>query len=520
MSSVEFWFGAAVLCTYQVAKFNELSALDPALSARFADIPGLRANDLAGRSVFATMLTVFLAVSFVIYFLLCYASPTVLLGWARVSGATDTSALETFLKDIPYPLYIAAAFMGLTQPAVPIFSNLGNMQRNLFHAWMGVPRRVVNASNHFANQILARSPNARQRGEEIARLASDPWMERIDAYADTVFYGYHLHRLKLDNEAERRDLLNSSERELRNLLGQLVYAASIATVRESGTRSLDRLAADLKVSTPPKEGSAKDLLAGAILFVFGITFLWFLIPMFHGLSVRLLSAGTVDLWPKDLAGSGQYVMAQAVPMFLATAIAMSAWASAVRRAAEAPVPAPITTRSIEAHLQRYGGVFATILAVILLYDLCQAFFDYGNLGKDFQQGFWVFVVGQLPFFLLHSFISVVMCFVLLLYVDRIGVPASGPHAGIAVLTMTIGVALASAFYAVSRTEFRLEASSEGAGVDFTVLVVLINVAAALLSFATAALYCRRQIAVFFPAAAGETAGVPAYGAAAPAPARG
>jgi hypothetical protein len=150
IASAEFWFGAVVLCAYQIARFSELSAVDPALSARSALIPNLRASDFAGRFTFVATLSLFLAASFAVYLGLCALSPTVLHGWARVSGAAPTADLEEFIRSVPYPLYIAAAFMGLTQPAIPVLSKFGDMQRNLFHAWMGVPRRVVDTSSFLS----------------------------------------------------------------------------------------------------------------------------------------------------------------------------------------------------------------------------------------------------------------------------------------------------------------------------------------------------------------------------------
>jgi hypothetical protein len=503
LSSIEFWFGAAVLCIYQVAKFSELSSLDPALSARFALIPNLRANDFASRSVFLVMLTAFLAASFVVYLLLCFAAPTVLHGWARVSGAAATEELEKFVGSVPYPLYIAAAFMGLTQSAVPVLSNLGNMQRNLFHAWMGVPRRVVDTSTYLSNQILARSPGAKQLGREVMALIGDAWMARIDLYADTVFYRYQLNRLKLDDEAERKELLAGSQRELRALVGQLVYAASLATVREGGARSLDRLAADLRVTMPPRPASAKDFLAGGILFLFGMMLLWFVVPMFDGFSARFLSAGTtIDFWPDNLAVSGQYLMAQAAPLFLATGLALSAWSNARREAPVQAVGDPLSLKAIEAHLHRYASTFLVVVAGIILYDFCQAFFDYGYFKEGFKDGFWGFVGSNLPFYLLHAFISMVMCFIVLVHVDRIDALA-GRQARIAAGTLAAGVGLAAMFYAVSRIHFQFDLAGV-AGFDFVVLVVFLNVAAALLAFGTAAFYCRRQLALAASGASTES----------------
>jgi hypothetical protein len=111
--------------------------------------------------------------------------------------------------------------------------------------------------------------------KELQLLISDTWVERIDAYADTEFYRAHLARLKLDDEAE---LLKGTRRELKILTRQLVDVASLATVRESGVASLDRLAGVLRVSMISYPFWPKAFLAGGILFLVGMTLLWNLIP--------------------------------------------------------------------------------------------------------------------------------------------------------------------------------------------------------------------------------------------------
>ena len=137
--STEFWFGAAVLAAYQFAKFSELNSLDPEFAARSAPHPKSAGDRLRRKLTYSATLVAFLAATLLIYFVLCKISPTILLGWAQVSGASPNEDLEKFVNSVNYPLYIAAAYIGFTQPGIPLLSNIGNVQRNLFHAWMGVP---------------------------------------------------------------------------------------------------------------------------------------------------------------------------------------------------------------------------------------------------------------------------------------------------------------------------------------------------------------------------------------------
>lgn len=486
--STEFWFGAAVLGAYQFAKFSELSSLDPEFAARSAPIPNLRAIDFAGKLTYSATLAAFLAATLITYFVLCKISPTILLGWAQVSGASPSEDLRTFVDSVNYPLYIAAAYIGFTQPGIPFLSNVGNVQRNVFHAWMGVPTRVMSASSFFANQIFTRSPDTKHLAKELQVLISDPWVQRIDAYADTEFYRVHLARLKLDDEAE---LLKGTRRELKILTRQLVDVASLATVRESGVASLARLAADLRVSVIPNPGWPKAFLAGGTLFFIGMTFLWNLIPVFDGLAARFLSAGAkYDFWPNSLEFSGQYLISQAGPVFLATGVALAAWVSAFGRAQIAAVDTPQPAAGIAAHFSRYAGLFAFTVIGIVLFDVFQAFFDYGAYKTGTTSDFVTFIQVNLPFYLLHSFISLFVCFVLLRYMDD-GTGQMRWKTTSTISLLVAGVALASLFYAAAQVQHKFHVPFGLNGADLAVLMVVINISAALMAFVCAAL-CKRQ----------------------------
>ena len=485
--STEFWFGAAVLGAYQFAKFSELNSLDPEFAARSAPIPNLRAIDFAGKLTYFATLVAFLAATLLIYFVLCKISPTILLGWAQVSGAPPNEDLETFVDSVNYPLYIAAAYIGFTQPGIPLLSNIGNVQRNLFHAWMGVPTRVMSASSFFANQIFTRSPDTKQLAKELQVLISDAWVERIDAYADAEFYRAHLARLKLDDEAE---LLKGTRRELKILTRQLVDVASLATVRESGVASLGRLAGDLRVSMISNPGWPKAFLAGGTLFFIGMTFLWNLIPAFDRPAALFLSAGAKhDFWPNSLEFSGQYLISQAGPIFLATGVALATWASAFGRA-QATVDKPQALPGIAAHFSRYAGLFAFTVIGIVFFDVFQAFFDYGAYKSGTTSDFLTFVQLNLPFYLLHSFISLFVCFMLLLYMDD-RMQQVRRRTASTISLLVAGVALASLSYAAAQVQHKFKVPFGPNGADLAVLMVVINVSAALMAFACAAL-CKRQ----------------------------
>jgi hypothetical protein len=486
--STEFWFGAAVLGAYQFAKFSELSSPDPDFAARSALFPNLRAIDFAGRLTYFTTLVAFLAATFLIYFILCKISPTILSGWAQVSGATLDEELKAFIDTVNYPLYIAAAYIGFTQPGIPFLSNIGNVQRNLFHAWMGVPTRVMSTSSFFATQILTRSQDTKRLAKELQLLVSDAFVQRIDSYADADFYRAHLARLKLDDEVE---LLKGTRRELKILTRQLVDVATLATVRESGVASLSRLAGDLRVSMLPNPGWPKAFLAGGTLFFVAMTFLWNLIPVFDGLAAQFLSAGAkFDFWPSNLEFSGQYLISQAAPIFLATGIALGTWVSAFGRTQMAKVDKSQPVAGLAAHFSRYAGLFAFTVIGIVLFDIFQAFFDHGAYSPGKTRSFVTLVQLSLPFYLLHSFISLFVCFVLLRYMDD-GTGRIWWKTASTLLLLAAGVALASLFYAAAQVQHKFKVPFGPNGADLAVLMVIINVSAASMAFACAAL-CKRQ----------------------------
>ena len=101
-----------------------------------------------------------------------------------------------------------------------------------------------------------------------------------------------------------------------------------------------------------------------------------------------------------------------------------------------------------------------------------------------------FILSNLPFYLLHSLISFLVCFVLLLYMDE-HMPQPKWGTASAVPLLAGGVALGSLFYAAARVQYGYKLPFGSNGADFAVLMIVINVSAALMAFGCAAL-CKRQ----------------------------
>jgi hypothetical protein len=386
----------------------------------------------------------------------------------------------------------------LSQPGVPALSSLGSLQKNLFHSLIGIPKKVVAISLAFSNEIFARSPNAQVIGEELKKLLADAWIREIGAFADTGFYAGHIARLGLDKEDQLTETLAGSRRELKSLVSQLVFAASLASVRKSGVRGLDDLAEALDVSPPAPVGLVKDMLAGAVLGIVAMTVLWFAIPMLDGFASRHLK-GTFDFWPDDLPGSGQSLLSNAVPILISIAITLATWSRLsvtkpfhslhAERIGLLPETRAAQKGAVFSKLERYAGLLLSLVLVVSVYDLAQALYDFGIFGSP-ENSASAFLMNNVPFYILHSFISILCCFVILASIERI-VEGGWSVLVRPVLVLSVVVALASGFYAQARLAFQYE---RAVGLDLIILVILVNVTAALVAFAAAALFCRRRMA--------------------------
>src|SRR5690348_11177492 len=96
-TSANFWFGAVLLCAFQIGKFNELNQLDEDLKVRSTIVPNLRARDFLGQRSYIGILVVFLVATFGVYLGCCSLSPSVMEGWIRV---VDKTTDDTKIHDI------------------------------------------------------------------------------------------------------------------------------------------------------------------------------------------------------------------------------------------------------------------------------------------------------------------------------------------------------------------------------------------------------------------------------------
>jgi hypothetical protein len=466
-NSTEFWFGLVVLSAYQCGKFRELNLVDPSVTERSSVIPNLRASDFAGKNAYVSSLIVFLLATFVGYTLLCAASPTVLRGWFEVTKSPVNTA--DFVNKVPYPLYIAAAFMGLTQSAIPGFAALGDFQKNFFHFWIGVPRKVIDTAATFSEEIIAKTEdNKEQLYMVIRQLLSARWKAKIDKYADLVFYEYQIRRMKLDETDVLDDIKSGSTRELQHIIEQLVYAAAIAAVRETGGKALDELAADLDVPIPGPRYPYRNLALSALVFIVCLTLLWFAVPMSKPIVESTIGSASAIYWPADLATSGQYLLAHSIPIFCAIGLMLM-----------------MKSNSRSQKFERYPELIISVIVLVVVYDYLQALFDYGYFSKVSDGDVLSFFVRRLPFNI-HSLISCFICVIILMFLENSGKPGILNSKLFAWLALVLSTILVSSFYAFARLKFQFNGFSP----DFMICVVTMNVIVASISFVAVEAYAR------------------------------
>lgn len=488
LSAYDFWFGALLLCAFQIRKFGEVG---DDLKDQVA-VPNLRASDFLGRVSYTGILTLFLAVTLAGYVLLCLASPALIKGWIQVTtGTVDTATIDAIAQS-NYPLWIAAAFMGLAHQAIPGLKNVANFQRDVFHDLMGVPRYIVDTSAGFSSQILAGAGNSRKAlAQRLSELCSDKWRVGIEPFADIRFYQAELERLKLDGGEDLKEALAASSRELRVRLQQVVYLACIATMRKSGGHGLADLARALRVEKRDEDTSPWDLVLPALGSAAVLMVLMFLVPMVDDPIAWLIGVPAEKLfWPHDkgvlpgqdgpIMQSANYLLGQVVPVLIAAAILAS---TSLRRA---------KAKSPDGLLAESAGTYVAIVVAVFLYSCAQTLWDYGRFHfKDGDwHGFLPFLRDQTPCFLLQSLIAVAICMVIL-HRSAQNLEASRARRMLDGL-LVVGVAVvASAFYACVRLEYWFLPPRTS---DFVLLVVILNATAAAIAFLGCQSIWRRRLA--------------------------
>ena len=314
-----FVVGAALILIYQAARFGDIYAEDPVTSRYVSLLPGAGVRDFAGPRAYHWALVAFLVSSLVVYSLLCMISPNVLIGAVKL--LSNNPDAEKIAQGVPLPLYIAALFMGLTQPIIPGLAQFQVAQRNFFHDRIEVPRRIIDVSESLTVAIGARAgANKQQLVAEVRKLVGDDFLTSLEAYGDLPFYKLQLEKLGVASGALEPTIADSSVKELRALIERLVLCALVAVSRKSGPKPLAKVAQTLGV---PLANLKHDnvgpriarLLASSALFVAGLLLIAeLLLSLATPVDTMVGKSVTDGLWPSTLEYSFDELWSIALPI--------------------------------------------------------------------------------------------------------------------------------------------------------------------------------------------------------------
>ena len=408
-----FLIGAVLVLIYQTAKFSELNLGDPVTRRYFALLPGAQVRDFAGPYAYHFALAAFLLVSLVVYFLFCNISPTLLAGAAKLLGGADA---EKLVQEIPYPLYIAALFMGLTQPIIPGLSQFEAAQRDFFHNQIDVPRRIIDLSEALTSAIEARAGSDRERlAAEVQKLSSADFMESLLPYGDLAFYKLQLENLEIGNGALDGVIKDSSAKELRKLIERLVLSALVAVMRKSGPNSLIKVAERLDVHSPTVAHRnfvtlIVSLIPSGMLFFIGCLVIAHALYWLGG-PIEGLFGKSADhsLWPSSLDFAERAVLTIAIPIISCLFAAL--WLVGARPRDQGSDPGFAPPASLIDDLVNFirsnPQVLVLCILISVVLNVGQMFYEYGtfHLPPEARS------VSRLTLPVIQSFIAVAVCLV-------------------------------------------------------------------------------------------------------------
>jgi hypothetical protein len=313
-----FLVGAALILIYQAARFGEIYAGDPVTSRYDSLLPGTGVRDFAGPHAYHWALAAFLVASLVVYSALCLISPNVLTGAVKL--LTNNGNADQIAEGVPLPLYIAALFMGLTQPIIPGLSQFQTAQLNFFHDRIEV-RRIIDISESLTVAIEARAGEDRlQLVAEVRKLVGNDFLTSLQPHGDLAFYKLQLEKMEVDNGALEATIKDSSVKELRALIERLVLCALVAVSRKSGPKPLTKVAQKLGIPLADikRDGlgpAIAGLIASGVLFFAGLFVIAELLVQLAGPVDALVGKSTTEgLWPSTLDYAFQELWSIALPI--------------------------------------------------------------------------------------------------------------------------------------------------------------------------------------------------------------
>jgi hypothetical protein len=506
-----FLLGAALVILVHATKFGELNLGNPVTGRYIALLPGAKVRDFVGPYAYHIALFAFLAVSLVSYYLCCQISPNILKGATKVFGNVDAD--NTF-HDVPYPLYVATLFIGLTQPIVPLFSRFGEVQRNFFHDQIEVPGRLIKLAERLTSTIEARAGgNKRHLAREARRLISGEVFATVQTYGDVVFYKLQLERLGFAEQgASEKTISESSLRELRSLIERVVFCTLVAAMRQSGTKGVSKVADAIGIpSAVPGLNNLRYLLTG--IAASGMVFSLCILTIAH---IFVLLAAPVahlftkpldqSLWPTSLGYVGGELWTMVPPVFVCLIISIT---FLVPREAQSPARSnPSLIADLVGFFRSGISIFIACIGVSLLIKFAQLFYEYGSFHLPNEALSSMRLV--LP--VIQSFIPVAVCLFTTWYIASRSDSTPRRHPSfvgtLLAIAGTVGF-LAVLYDLTFLSEYLRVRPQDGPGWEHLLFSVVANVVISVSAFVSLVLFFRGRSILQDPAVKCEQQGVPA-----------
>jgi hypothetical protein len=493
-----FLLGAALIILFHAAKFGELDLANPVTGRYIALLPGAKVRDFAGPYAYHIALAAFLSVSLIAYYVCCQISPNILNGAARLLGGADA---EKAGQGVPYPLYVAALFIGLTQPIVPVFARFGEVQRDFFHDQIEVPRRVIDLAERLTSAIETRAgADKRNLAKEVRNLAGGDVLSTLQTYGDLAFYKLQLERFDIaDPGALDKAIKEGSARELRGLIERLVFSTLVAVMRRSGTKPLLKVAESIGApSAIPRFNNVGYFLAG--ITASGLMFSICILTIAH---VFALLAGPVatlfhrpfdqSLWPNDLDNVGHELWTIVPPIFVCLIVAVSLLVPRdpvhARQSGLSP-SAPLNVDFVS-FFRSGASVLGLCIVVSILIKLAQMFYEYGtfHLPKEALSS------ARLMLPVIQSFIPVAVCLFTTWYL--VSCVSGAPRRGLSFTSTLLAIAGAVGFLAILYDltflhEYLRVRPQDGPGWEHLLFSVVANVLISICAFVSVVLFFKSR----------------------------
>jgi hypothetical protein len=505
-----FLLGAVLVALVHATKFGELDSGDPVTGRYLALLPGAKVRDFVGPYAYHVALFAFLSVSLIAYYLACRISPDILTGAVKLFGNVDA---EKALQGVPYPLYVAALFIGLTQPIVPVFSRFGEAQRDFFHDQIEVPKRLIDLAERLASAIEARAgADKRHLAREARNLLSGDLLSTVRAYGDFAFYKLQLERMELkDPGALDKTIRDSSAKELRGLIERVIFCTLVAVMRQSGTSALVKVADSIGI---PSAGLRFNNLgyfltgiaASGMLFSVCILTTAHAFALLAGPVARLFGK-SVDqsLWPSNLDNVGSELWTIVPPIFVCLMMAVSLLVprEPAQQRNSGTAPSSASNVDLIGFFRSGASVFAACVVVSILIKIAQLFHEYGifQVPKD------ALAAGRLMLPLIQSFIPVAVCLFTTWYlVSR----SDAPRRGLSLTSTLFAIAGTVGFFAALYdltflSEYLRVYPQNGPGWEHLLFSVVANALISLCAFASVVLFFKSRTALQKPAAVTQRA---------------